>query len=74
MSRTTVLAAAPGNLVALSLAHACAGRPAALGLFAVNAVAVISYRPVLLVLAVFGPGRWAVDQAAIGSGAGRAIA
>lgn len=68
-------------------------RFAALGLFAVNALAVISYREVLLaagyeaalaqhvlwgfmllVLIAFGPGRLAADQAAIGSGAGRAIA
>jgi putative oxidoreductase len=75
-------------------------RIGALGLFAVNALAVIAYRHVLLadgyeaalaqhvlwgvmlgVLAVVGPGRWAIDhwlerrppQAAIGSGAGFAI-
>lgn len=69
------------------------GRAAALGLFAVNALAVYSYRHVLLAagfeaalaqhvlwgclllaLIAFGPGRYALDQAAIGNGVGRAIA
>lgn len=70
-----------------------AGRAASLGLFAVNALAVYSYRHVLLaagyeaalaqhvlwgclllVLIAFGPGRYSLDQAAIGNGEGRAIA
>ncbi|MEZ5533876.1 MAG: DoxX family protein [Steroidobacteraceae bacterium] len=81
------------TVLPLLLIPGFASRPAALGLFFVNAVAVISYRHVLLasgyeaalaqhvlwgfmllVLMAFGPGRISLDQAAIGSGAGRAIA
>ena len=79
-----------GSLVILGLA----GRAGALGLFCVNAMAVISYRHVLLgegfeaalgqhvlwgfmllVLIVYGPGRWSLDAllgAARGGAPGRA--
>ena len=88
-----VAGAAGETMLPLLLIGGFASRPAALGLFAVNALAVYSYRHVLLatgyeaalaqhvlwgfmllVLIVFGAGRIAIDQAAIGSGAGRAIA
>ncbi|MCW5570475.1 MAG: DoxX family protein [Steroidobacteraceae bacterium] len=88
-----VAGAAGETVFPLLLIAGFASRPAALGLFAVNALAVYSYRHVLLaagyeaalaqhvlwgfmllVLIVFGPGRLSADQAAIGSGAGRAIA
>ncbi|MGD9598848.1 MAG: DoxX family protein [Steroidobacteraceae bacterium] len=88
-----VAGAAGETVFPLLLIAGFASRPAALGLFAVNALAVYSYRTVLLaagyeaalaqhllwgfmliVLIAFGPGRIAVDQAAIGRGAGRAIA